>query len=229
MPGKTVGIIGGMGPEATVDLMKKIIKNTPAKVDEDHLRILVDNNPYVPSRVKAILGEGESPGPVMAEMAKGLVKWGAEILVIPCNTAHLYVGEVTDAVTVPVVNMIDETVKVLLENNIKEVALLASTAVLKTKLYENELLKAGIDLILPTQLYQDKIMEAIFAVKSGNLGYAKELVNVVIKHISEKGAKTAVMGCTELSIVIEKDDAHNLVFYDPTEILAKAVVKEALS
>ena len=85
------GIIGGMGPEATVDLMQRIIANTSAIDDVDHIRCIVDNNPKIPSRIKAILEQGgENPGPSMAEMARRLEKWGADFLVIPCNTAHYY-------------------------------------------------------------------------------------------------------------------------------------------
>ncbi len=228
MPGKIIGIIGGMGPEATIDFMKKILKNTPAKADEEHLHMLVDNNPQVPSRVKAIFEEGESPGPTMAEMARNLVKWGAELLVIPCNTAHFYVGEVIAAVDVPVLNIIDETIEKLKQNDIKEVALLASSAVLKTRLYNGKLEEAGIKLILPSQPYQEKIMEAIFDVKSGDIETAVQKTDYVLKHIVEKGAKAAILGCTELPIVIEHLKCEALQFFDTSEILAKAVVEKAL-
>ena len=88
---KTVGVIGGMGPEATVDLMTRVIGKTPAVNDQDHLRMLVDNNPKIPSRIAAIIeGTGESPVPVLTEMARGLEVQGASFLAIPCNTAHVY-------------------------------------------------------------------------------------------------------------------------------------------
>ncbi len=87
-PEKVVGIIGGMGPEATVDLMRRIIANTPALDDIDHIRCIVDNNPKIPSRIKALIeADGESPGPVMAAMGKSLEAYGVDFLAIPCNTA----------------------------------------------------------------------------------------------------------------------------------------------
>src|SRR5210317_1086324 len=105
---KTVGILGGMGPEATVDLMRRIIRLTPALDDADHIRCIVDNNPKVPSRIKAIIeGDGEDPGPCMADMGRRLESWGADFLVIACNTAHFYYGAVQQAVNIPVVNLID--------------------------------------------------------------------------------------------------------------------------
>ena len=102
MSEKVVGIIGGMGPAATVDLMQRIIDATPARDDIDHLRVLVDNNPKVPSRIAALLeGGGISPAPCMVDMARGLVTAGAQLLAIPCNTAHHYFEEVAGQVDVP--------------------------------------------------------------------------------------------------------------------------------
>ena len=110
---KTVGIIGGMGPEATIDLMQRILRLTPAPKgkdmdDIDHIRCLVDNNPKIPSRIKAIIDkDGVDPGPFIADMAKGLESWGADFLAIPCNTAHYYYDIVQSAVNIPVINLID--------------------------------------------------------------------------------------------------------------------------
>ena len=108
MKDKTVGIIGGMGPEATVDLMQRIIRLTPARDDIDHIRCIVDNNPKVPSRIKAIIEKtGEDPGPCMADMGRRLENAGADFLVIACNTAHYYYDAVQKAVSIPVINLIE--------------------------------------------------------------------------------------------------------------------------
>ncbi len=87
---KVVGVLGGMGPEATVDFMARVIALTPTRTDEDHVRMIVDNNPHIPSRQTALLDDGEEPGPVIAAMAAGLETAGADFLVMPCNTAHVY-------------------------------------------------------------------------------------------------------------------------------------------
>ena len=129
---RTVGILGGMGPEATVDLMQRIIRLTPALDDADHIRCIVDNNPKVPSRIKAIIeGDGEDPGPCMADMGRRLEAWGADFLAIACNTAHYYYDAVREAVHIPVINLID-----LVANHVKDqfpelgkVGILASPAV----------------------------------------------------------------------------------------------------
>ena len=118
MKEKIVGIIGGLGPEATVDLMRRVIQATPAGDDQDHIRMIVDCNPKVPSRMKAILeGTGENPAPDLVTMAKDLAAWGADFLVIACNTAHLYFDRIQEAVPIPVLNMIDFTVDHLVTKN----------------------------------------------------------------------------------------------------------------
>ena len=132
---KIVGIIGGMGPEATVDLMQRIIRLTPALDDIDHIRCIVDNNPKVPSRIKAIIeGDGEDPSPCMADMGRRLETFGADFLVIACNTAHYYYAAVQKAVNIPVINMID-IVSHHVKTNFPEqdkIGILASPAVAMT-------------------------------------------------------------------------------------------------
>src|SRR5512139_4144666 len=109
---KIVGIIGGMGPEATVDLMARVIKATPALDDVDHIRMIVDNNPKVPSRIKAIIeGDGENPIPCLQDMARRLVAWGVDFLAMPCNTAHYYHRDIQESVAIPVLDMVDLAVR----------------------------------------------------------------------------------------------------------------------
>jgi aspartate racemase len=225
---KVVGIIGGMGPEATVDLMSKIIRNTPAKVDQDHIRMIVDNNPKVPCRVKAILENGENPGPAMADMGKGLEKAGADFLVIACNTAHYYINDVKNNVSIPVLNMIEETVEVIKNEGIKKIALIASTALLETGLYQKKIMEADIELILPDDEYQAMVMKVIFAVKSAEFTLARDLIKKIIGNLVSKGSETIILGCTELPLVIDEKD-YNVMFYDPAVILSQAVVKYALN
>ncbi len=104
---KVVGVIGGMGPEATVDFLRRIVAATPAQDDADHIRVLVDNNPKIPSRIAALVdGTGEDPLPILIAMAHGLEKQGADFLVIPCNTAHYYLPRIAEAVSIPLLDMV---------------------------------------------------------------------------------------------------------------------------
>ena len=101
---KTVGVLGGMGPDATVDFMARVIALTEADRDQDHVRMLIDHNPHVPNRQKAILAEGEDPGPVLAEMAARLEANGADFLVIPCNTAYAFEDAILAATSIPLIS-----------------------------------------------------------------------------------------------------------------------------
>ncbi len=222
------GIIGGMGPEATVDLMQKIIAHTSAIDDVDHVRCIIDNNPKIPSRIKAILGDGEDPGPVMADMGRKLAAYGADFLVIPCNTAHYYYNSVADAVNIPVVNMIALVVDTICTvfPAIQQIGILGSTTVIKTALYQQAFQKRGVEVMYPDEEVQMQLFELIKAVKRGETGVDSKRKFVSIgEHLREKGATQVVLGCTELGIIA--DENFPLPFLDAAEQLAIEVVAVA--
>ncbi len=242
MAEKTVGIIGGMGPEATVDLMQRIIRLTPALDDIDHIRCLVDSNPKIPSRIKAIIDKkGEDPGPYIADMAKGLESWGADFLAIPCNTAHYYYDIVQGAVNIPVINLIDlvcdhvktklskpDTIRGQTDNHIRnKIGILASPAVKITKLYSLKLKKSDIQDIWPDPDYQKLLLNVIRRIKKGNINssvhqdYLKVCENLV-----NKGIGSAIIACTELSLL---DKSTPLETVDAAEILAMEIVRQAIN
>ena len=223
---KVVGIIGGMGPEATVDLMQRIIRLTPAMDDKDHIRCIVDNNPKVPSRIKAIIeGDGEDPGPVMADMGRRLEVWGADFLVIPCNTAHYYHHAVQQAVTIPVVDMIDlvvEQVKTHFSRE-KNIGMLASPAVAITKLYTLRFDALGMAEVWPDSEHQDLLFNIIRQVKTGRISqdlhqqYAR-----VCDHLNDQGVRVAIVACTELSVL---GGNLSISTIDASQVLAEAIVR----
>ena len=219
------GIIGGMGPEATVDLMQRIIANTVAIDDADHIRCIVDNNPKIPSRIKAILEHGsENPGPSMAEMARRLEKWGADFLVIPCNTAHYYYDYVANAVSIPVVHLIDLVVNTVLTENpaIREVGVLGSTSIVKTALYETGFALRGVKVVYPEAEMQEKLFDVIRAVKAGkSSGPVVEQFIEICNHLKDKGVPVCIIGCTELGIIRSELPVKSL---DAAEILAREIV-----
>ena len=225
---KVAGILGGMGPEATVDLMQRIIRLTPALDDIDHVRCIIDNNPKVPSRIKAIIeGSGEDPGPCMADMARRLESWGADFLAIPCNTAHYYYEAVANAVNIPVFNMIDlvvSHVKTAKPSCVK-VGVLASTAVLMTGLYEKRFQKVGIEVVYPTAEFQERLFQVIKDVKAGNTSVEvlKEYKEIC-EHLNSAGVEVAIIACTELG-VISSDLPFQII--DAAEVLAQKIVTVA--
>jgi len=137
MPEKIIGILGGMGPEATIDLFYKIIKFTPAEKDQEHLRIIIDNNPKIPDRTNAILGTGKDPLPELITTAKNLEKAGADFIIMPCNTAHYFISKIQKNISIPILNMIQETANDVKRvfPDFKKVCLFASKGTYKTKLY----------------------------------------------------------------------------------------------
>lgn len=228
MKEKVVGIIGGMGPEATVDLMQRIIRLTPALDDMDHIRCIVDNNPKVPSRIKAIIeGGGEDPGPCMADMAQRLESWGADFLVIACNTAHYYFDAVQKAVTIPVINLID-----LVSDHVRlhfpeqdKVGMLASPAVAMTGLYAKRFQKMGIQDLWPDPDFQARLFQVIKEVKKSNTGaQVQQEYKKVCENLVDKGAKIAIVACTELSAL---GGTLPLTSIDAAQILAMEIIQKA--
>ncbi len=223
---KIVGIIGGMGPEATVDLMQRIIRLTPATDDKDHIRCIVDNNPKVPSRIKAIIeGDGEDPGPVMADMARRLETWGADFLVIPCNTAHYYYDAVQQAVTIPVVNMVDRVVEQLKTRFGKEkkIGMLASPAVAIIQLYTRRFEMLGMTEVWPDAEHQDLLFSIIRQVKTGRISpdLHRQYVQVC-DHLRNDGVRVAIVACTELSAL---GGDLPLDTIDASQVLAEEIVR----
>ena len=219
-----------MGPEATVDFMKRVIEATNAEDDADHIRMIVDNNPQVPSRIKAIVeGTGESPASHLVEMAQNLEYHGVDFLVMPCNTAHYYYNEISASVTVPVMNMINLTVEAIMKENpgIRIVGLLASDAVLKTKLYHKSFEAEDVKLIQPAPERQQNLMKSIRQIKKGKYGkYEQEALQSASADLEKSGAETLIIGCTELS-VIWNDSAGKTIAFDSSQVLAEATVKAA--
>ena len=146
---KTIGIIGGMGPRATVDLFSKIVHFTHAEQDADHLHVLIDDDPSIPSRMDAILRGGPDPAPAMCAAAKRLEAAGADFLIIGCNTAHYYYPAVHAAVKIPVLNLLDITAEEARQKGMQKVGLLATDAVLDLRLYEEALLSRGVEVVKP--------------------------------------------------------------------------------
>lgn len=225
MEGK-IGILGGLGPEATVDLYKKIIKKTKAKTDQEHPEAIILSNPKIPDRTQAILYGGESPVTQMVKTAKQLEALGANIILIPCNTAHYFYDEIQKETTVPILNMIAETAKTIKKNypTLKRVGLLATSGTVASKIYHKELTKRGIEVITPdTDIQENFVMEAIYGEKGIKAGFKikpRMLLKYAAMHLQDKGAQIIIKGCTEVAIVLNKKNCPHILI-DPAEVSAK--------
>ena len=226
---KVVGLLGGMGPEATIDIFQKIVEATKAKEDEDHLRIIIDNNPKLPSRQDAILKGTESPGAMMALTAKKLEDAGADFIIICANTAHYFYDDVNDSVNIKVLHIIKETVDEIIRGNkhVKKVGVLATAGAMKANIFQTIFSAKEIDVInLPPNL-QKQLQESIFSFKSsGSKGTNAEKILEVAKFFVNEGAEAIIMGCTEIPIILEGEKL-TIPLLDPNEIIAKAAVKYA--
>lgn len=229
MADKILGIIGGMGPEATADFMNRIIKITPAVDDQDHIRMIVDNHPQIPSRIKALLdGTGEDPTNCLVQIARNLENWGANLIAVPCNTAHYYYEAIQNGVGIPVFNMLALVADLIKENHphLKKVGFLGSTVVIKTGLYEKQMGQHAISMVYPESVQQDQVMATIRKIKTGQYSDAElQPIAAAATELIQSGAETLIIGCTELSAT-----CHILPrairYYDASQVLAEAVVKE---
>ncbi|MEM3486425.1 MAG: amino acid racemase [Candidatus Methanomethyliaceae archaeon] len=223
---KTVGIIGGMGPEATVELFRRIVRYTPAQRDQDHLHILIDNNPKIPDRTKAILGEGPSPLPALISSARRLQQLGADFLVIPCNTAHYWLPQLCSYIDVPILDMVQETTNMVASAGFRKVGLLATTGTVYSGVYHKAAQDAGIVLLTPSTESQQVIMHAIYSIKAGNYEVYDNIIYVIYELLTQK-AEAVILGCTELSILLANIKNVNCPLFDALDILAQKVVRYA--
>ncbi|MEM3824493.1 MAG: amino acid racemase [Candidatus Bathyarchaeia archaeon] len=230
MKERVIGILGGMGPEATAELFYRIIKETPAKKDQEHVRIIVDNNPKIPDRTAAILGEGESPLPEMVRTAENLEKAGADFIVMPCVTAHYYYNKLQKSVRIPVLNMVELTAKTIAENfsEVKKVGFLGTTGTVKSGIFDKALGKFGVKVIYPLAKSQKMVMEAIYGcIKAGKIFEGRKIVIEEANRLIGAGADAVICGCTEISLVLKNGDVGKPVI-DPLQILARNAVMFAL-
>ncbi len=221
----TIGIIGGMGPDATNDFFKEIIKATPALTDQDHIPVLIDSNPQIPDRTTAILYGGPSPIPMLLSSAKKLEQIGANFFVIPCNTSHY----LQTYIRKPIINMIEETVLHVkdIHPNVKTVGLLATSGTIKTGIYHDSFKSQGLKVVCLNDDDQEfLIMNAIYGpegVKSGNKNNSRRKLILASIELINQGAEVIIMGCTEIPLVLRPDDV-SVELINPTKILAKKAV-----
>lgn len=227
---KLVGVIGGMGPDATVDFMARVVAATPASKDQDHVRMVVEQNPRIPSRQKAMRGEGENPGPVIAAMAARLESAGADFLVMPCNLAHAWQGDILAATTIPFVSIIDESVKSALCRSGEQsaVGLMTTPGCFAAGLYQQALADADRPVITQTP---DELAETMYLVEKIKAGDRSQDVANGLRNLADRligrGAKILIAACTEFPLVLN-ESMFDVTLISSTDVLAKKTVALAL-
>jgi len=222
-PSKTVGVIGGMGSAATAEFFRRLVVATPAATDQEHVHVLIDNDPGVPNRTDAILYGAPSPIPQLTAMARRLEVAGADFLVMPCNTAHVYIGEIRASVSIPALDMVVETVAGIRQTS---VGLLATDGTIRVSLYQSACGARGIRVVLPQAEDQRSVVEAIAGIKRGEdpRRIGEELVPIV-RQLERDGAEAIIAGCTEISLVDGADMP--VEWIDALDRLVEATVREA--
>lgn len=223
---KSIGILGGMGPLATADLLRKIILLTKAEKDGDHIRIYIDVNPTIPDRTAAILSGGESPLAQMCDSLDKLTRCGADCIIMPCNTAHYFLPALQARTTVPFISMLAATAGACAARYpAGRAAVLATKGTLATGLYADALRAAGVSYLIPNEAEQDTLMHIIYDVVKAAKPLAPERGRwaALLDGLRARGADYFILGCTELPIAAQELDAAG-PFVDPTEELARAVI-----
>lgn len=233
---KRIGVVGGVGPLATADFFAKVLQlaqtdpEIPAKKDQDFPRIIVDCNGQIPDRTKALLYGGESPVNALVETAQNLVMAGAQLLAIPCNTAHAFLMDVQAQVQVPIVNMIEEVADEIIRSlpKCRKIGILATTGTIKSRVYDNAFIKRGLmTLNLDGDVQEKYVMEAIYGlegIKAGQLELPRKLLSAAVQMLEDIGAEVIVIACTEIPLALEKA---NVPLIDSNTVLAKAVLRQA--
>ena len=203
----TVGVMGGMGPEATAHFFSELVRRTEAAADQDHIRVLIDNNPSIPNRHKAIRGETPSVGPELADMAKGLEKAGADFIVMVCNTAHAFRKDIEAALTIPFVSLIDETVTAIACDypDARKIGIMAADGCLEARLYQDALVAKGLEPLVWDDADLARFMTVVFEVKAGLTGpNQQEGMIALARALEAQGADLLISGCTEIPLVLDE-------------------------
>lgn len=234
-----LGVVGGVGPAATVDFMDKVVANTPAGKDQDHIKMVVEHNPQIPDRTANLLRAETDPTIALYATCQRLADAGADAIAIPCNTAHAFIARIQQHLDVPIINMLHETIAliVLQHGASTPLGLLATSGTVQSRVYHEAARAAGLNIITPGHESQALVIEAIYGprgIKAGFTGgICKEQLLVVAEHLCELGAGVLILGCTELPLVLAHADAfplgrHQVAMVDPTTVLALKCVQLAL-
>lgn len=223
---KLVGVIGGMGPSATVDFMSLVLGATPAAKDQDHVRLLVEQNPQIPSRQHALRDGGESPGPAMAAMAVRLEAAGADFLVMPCNTAHAWQSEIVAAISIPFISIVDESVASALSRSDDEsaIGLMTTPGCFAAGLYQDAISANNRSVIEQTPEEMAETISFVDRLKSGDTSaQVSNGLRALAEALIERGARNLIAACTEIPLALDSS-MFDVPFVSSTHVLATKTV-----
>lgn len=226
---RVVGVLGGMGPMATVEAYQRIVLATPATTDQEHLHVIIDSDPSIPDRTGALLFGEPDPRPRLEASANRLATAGAEIICMPCNTAHAFHPWLQERVPVPIVHMLEETGAAAAATGSTTFGLLATAGTVRTRLYQDVFEHLGLTMLAPSVSAQGLLSSTIASIKAGHLmrDAVLDQVQVAARELSDEGVETLVIGCTELSLIASHLAASYAVI-DALDVLVRTTVAAAL-
>lgn len=219
-----------MGPAATIDLYKKMVDQTPAEKDQDHIHVIIDSYPQIEDRTGYILHGGKNPAPRLVESAMRLEAAGADALIMPCNTAHYFAKDIESAVNIPLIHIVRCSAEAIKNNypETKKIGLIATTGTIKAGVYGNILKEYGFETINLPEAVENNIMDCIYkGVKAGKTEEYSKLFQQCVDEITDLGADLLIEGCTEIPLLMPYVKT-KLPAIDATYELARAAVKFAL-
>lgn len=222
---KRLGVIGGLGPMATAYFMELLTRMSDAKTDQEHMEVLIYSKPSIPDRTKYILGESDkSPLPAMISSGEKLREAGAELLAVPCVTAHYFHGALEEKLGIPVINGLSETASYLAKEKKTCAGILATDGTIKSRLLQNVLGEYGIQSLVPGEASQKKVMAMVYdEIKAGN-SVDMEKFRQASEELWGRGAQVILLACTELSL-IKKEGTLSAGYLDILEVIARSAVE----
>ena len=228
MKQKVVGVVGGMGPFATISFFQKLVELTPAKKDWEHLHIIIDNNVKIPSRTRAILYKEKSPVDGIVKSIKGLQQMGVEVIALPCNSAHYFLDDILLKINIPLLNLIEMTSKSVIRQGFKRPLIVGGYITTQIKLYSKYLPEA----VYPEGKWAKTVTNIIEEIKVSptDPGDGKHARFFNLVHYYQDRIDSVVLACTELSLIylFSYTPMKKISIYDSTLEYAKAVVNYAL-
>jgi aspartate racemase len=235
-----LGVVGGVGPAATVDFLQKLVRSTPARRDQDHLRVLVEQNPQIPDRTEHLVGQGVDPTLALYATCKKLQAGEADLIAIPCNTAHAFVERIQPHLDIPIMNMLTVTVSHVRESfpMLRKVGLLATNGTIASGIYRRALEEQGLTEVVPQPEFQTRVMTAIYGLRGVKAGFTSgeclDDICAAIDHLISQGVEVIILGCTELPLLfshreLTREGGQRVSLVDPTEVLATRCVSHAMA
>lgn len=225
---KRLGILGGMGPAASAEYVKRLVEQTPASCDQEHIPFVLWNEPRIPDRSTSMHNGDDRPLPYLLQGIQVLKAVGCDVIVIPCNTAHFWFDDMTKLYP-RIIHIVDSVAYALRDVNVTNttIGVMGTKATVELGLYQNRLSKSGWDCIVPSEEEMDTLVQpAINLIKSGDMSKAYDMFMIVIDSLIARGANAVVLGCTEIPLAVDQSRRDGIPLINSIDSLVKAAITE---